>query len=114
VPLVEPARYSILGTNGKVQVAATWHHDFIEESVEDMPPGPVALLAVDDLMEHDGLGRNLEIADRGALLVLLKRDDHTVFIHALFCFDATTEGILADMWKDVASSGEVAVDNAQL
>jgi hypothetical protein len=61
-------------------------------------------------VEHDGLGRNLDIADTGEFSVLLEGDDHAFFEDALFVFDATFQVAQTKMWEYITAGSEQSVD----
>ena len=78
-----------------------------------MDSSPAELVSIHDLVELECTGRDVEVAEAGALFVLLERDCFGVLKDTLPVFDTAIQGILTDMWEDVAASREEAVDGLQ-
>lgn len=101
MPLIKSARDRVFLPHAQIQSAARGLNDLIHELPERSPTRTAELITVENLMEHDRASRNLHVADKSALPVLLVRDHHTILVDALTCRDPTLERVTPHMREDI-------------
>jgi hypothetical protein len=113
VPFIEGTRCYVLLANGQIHVSAAGYYNLSEEAVEHSTPGSVELGSIDDLMEHDGLGRDGHVTNMCDLPILLEGDGNTVLEDALLLLDTTFQSVLTDMWEHILPGAKQVVDSLE-